>query len=63
MLQALQTDMSNKEPDLRLLLDKGQRMVDQASPMSDMSDLSDKLDSMRSSWKAFVRRWQTGIAS
>ena len=50
--KALQTDMSNKEPELRLLLDKGQHMIDHASPMSDVSDLSDKVDGMRSNWKS-----------
>ena len=43
--------MANREPDLRLLLDKGQRMVDQASPMSDISDISDKMEGMRTGWR------------
>ena len=49
--QGLQNELSNREPDLRLLLDKGQRMVDQASPLSDISDISDKMESMRTGWR------------
>lgn len=45
--QALQNELSTRDPDLRLLLDKGQRMLDEASPMSDVSDLSDKMDGFK----------------
>ena len=49
--QAIANEVSNREPDLRLILDKGQKMVDTASPMSDISDLSDKIEGLRSEWK------------
>lgn len=49
--EGLQNEMSDREPDLRLLLDKGQRMMDQASPTSDISDIADKLEAMRNAWR------------
>ena len=45
--EAMQNELSNQEPDLRLLLDKGASMVELATPESDVSDLSDKLDSIK----------------
>ena len=51
--QALQNELGNKEPDMTLLLDKGQKILDSASasPVSDVSDLSEKLESLRDGWK------------
>ncbi len=48
----LSKEVGNKDPDLKLLLDKGHKMVDSASPMSDMSDLSEQLDGLQSEYKA-----------
>ena len=55
--QALQNELDSKEPDMNLLLDKGQKIVDSAStsPMSDVSDLSEKLESLREGWKELHR--------
>lgn len=49
--QALQNEISNREPNLRLVLDKGQHMKDTASPMSDVSDLNDQLEGLKGEWK------------
>ncbi len=53
--QALQNELSNKEPDLRLLLDKGQKMIENASPVSDVSDLSDRVEGIRDEWQSLKR--------
>ncbi len=49
VVQALQSELGSREPELTLLLDKGQKLVDSAasSPLSDVSDLSETLDSLR----------------
>ena len=45
--EAMQNELSNQEPELRLLLDKGAHVIDLASPGSDVSDLSDQIDSIK----------------
>ena len=47
----LTSEVTAKEPDLRLILDKGQKMMDSASPMSDISDLSEKLEGLKQEHK------------
>ena len=52
----MESEITNKDSDLRLLLTKGQTLVDTASPMSDVSDLSDRLDSIKSEYGKIKRK-------
>ena len=53
IFQTLRSEIQSKEPDLRLLLETGKKMVDTSSesPESEMSGLSQKLDDLQGDWK------------
>ena len=50
-LQAIQSEILAREPEIRSLLEKGQKIFDQSPPTSDIADFTNKLDTAKSEWR------------